>query len=73
MSYDIIISDDDFEGKDECYASFYVCPCCKGYCLMEDFKFCPHCGGSLVWNITDKHEDPPRHYHRKTFKDGTGW
>lgn len=52
------ITDYYYIGEDEIHGDYYECPKCIEAAVFTDFKFCPHCGISLEWDLmTDEEKE----------------
>ncbi len=54
MKRTVVVTEDDFIGKDELYAKFYRCNNCGSTDLVDWYKYCPDCGYKIEWQITEK-------------------
>ena len=47
-----VLTDENFDERDELYADFYKCPNCEDAYLIPRFNYCPNCGEKLVWRLS---------------------
>ena len=45
------ITKEQYNGWDEIYTQFFVCPYCIDDTIIRDFNYCPNCGIKLIWDV----------------------